>query len=258
MSDKALVAQQTNQLAAANPQAEVERAREMARVLQDVVRQAGLAKKLGKRKPGQPEPKEHLMFEAWQTIGRFFGVSPEVEWSRPITHNGRIIGWEARAVVRDREGRVIASAESMCAKDETKWASSPAYAVRSMAQTRASAKALRQAFAWVAVLAGYSPTPAEEMESLETQTQDAEVIPTPPDDEPIVGKKPWTDEQRARIWAMLKQRSFTSEEAKKFMAWALEMSGESEWTEPMAELLMRSIDDMVADYDNQKETGGVR
>lgn len=39
----------------------------------------------------------------------------------------------------------------------------PQFQLRSMAQTRAGAKALRNALAWVVVLAGYRPTPAEEM-----------------------------------------------------------------------------------------------
>lgn len=39
----------------------------------------------------------------------------------------------------------------------------PSFQLRSMAQTRASAKALRNVLAWVVVLAGYRPTPAEEM-----------------------------------------------------------------------------------------------
>jgi hypothetical protein len=39
----------------------------------------------------------------------------------------------------------------------------PEFQRRSMAQTRAAAKALRMAFARVVVLAGYAPTPAEEM-----------------------------------------------------------------------------------------------
>ena len=34
-----------------------------------------------------------------------------------------------------------------------------------MAQTRACAKALRNVLAWVVVLAGYAPTPAEEMDT---------------------------------------------------------------------------------------------
>lgn len=39
----------------------------------------------------------------------------------------------------------------------------PLYQLASMAQTRANAKALRNVLAWVAVLAGYRPTPAEEL-----------------------------------------------------------------------------------------------
>lgn len=44
----------------------------------------------------------------------------------------------------------------------------PLFQLRSMAQTRACAKVLRQVLAWVVVLAGYKATPAEEM----TGTQD--------------------------------------------------------------------------------------
>jgi hypothetical protein len=39
----------------------------------------------------------------------------------------------------------------------------PLFQLASMAQTRANAKALRNVLAWVAVLAGYKPTPAEEL-----------------------------------------------------------------------------------------------
>ena len=42
----------------------------------------------------------------------------------------------------------------------------PLFQLSSMAQTRANAKVLRNVLSWVAVLAGYRPTPAEEMESL--------------------------------------------------------------------------------------------
>lgn len=42
----------------------------------------------------------------------------------------------------------------------------PEFQLRSMAQTRAGSKALRNVLAWVAVLAGYKPTPAEEMDGI--------------------------------------------------------------------------------------------
>jgi hypothetical protein len=48
-------------------------------------------------------------------------------------------------------------------RDEKNWRDKPLYALRSMAQTRTAGKAIRSVFAWVAVLAGYSATPADEM-----------------------------------------------------------------------------------------------
>src|SRR5262249_527648 len=58
----------------------------------------------------------------------------------------------------------------------------PMFQLASMAQTRANAKVLRNVLSWVAVLAGYKPTPAEEIEDLTTkqpskaQAVEAEVI----------------------------------------------------------------------------------
>ncbi len=48
-------------------------------------------------------------------------------------------------------------------KTEKRWGTAEEFAIKSMAQTRASAKALRNAFGWVAELAGFESTPAEEM-----------------------------------------------------------------------------------------------
>ena len=48
----------------------------------------------------------------------------------------------------------------------------PLFQLRSMAQTRACAKALRNILAWVVVLAGYRPTPAEELDYDRERTRD--------------------------------------------------------------------------------------
>lgn len=55
----------------------------------------------------------------------------------------------------------------------------PLYQLASMAQTRANAKVLRNVLSWVAVLAGYKPTPAEEMPSAPEPgaVVDAEIAP---------------------------------------------------------------------------------
>lgn len=103
--------------------------------------------------------KQYLRFEDWQTIGRFYGVTVGIERTAKID-----AGYEARAVVY-KNGQVISAAEACCTSDEPRWDNRPAFMVRSMAQTRACAKALRNVLAWVAVLAGYEGTPAEEMDN---------------------------------------------------------------------------------------------
>lgn len=152
MSEQALVEYRGTQ----PPMKIVEDASSKAKILKDIVTKAGLARKFG-------GDKEHLYFEAWQTIGKFYSSTADVEWTRPIMDGEQIVGYEARARVLDDTGKAVATAEHMCMRDEPNWRDKPLYSLRSMAQTRAASKALRMVFAWVAVLAGYAATPAEEM-----------------------------------------------------------------------------------------------
>jgi hypothetical protein len=57
----------------------------------------------------------------------------------------------------------------------------PFFQLRSMAQTRACAKAFRNVLAWVVVLAGYKPTPAEEMPGNGDEVHGGEEISSPTD-----------------------------------------------------------------------------
>jgi len=107
--------------------------------------------------------KQYLEFGDWQTVSRFFGATAGTDWSRAVERDGKIIGYEARSVVH-QHGKIISAAEAMCLRTERNWRGRDDFALRSMAQTRASAKALRNAFGWVVELAGYASTPAEEME----------------------------------------------------------------------------------------------
>lgn len=107
--------------------------------------------------------KQYLEYGSWQTLARFFGATAGVDWTKPITDaKGAVVGYEARAIVY-QHGTVISSAEASCLRTERNWANRDEFALKSMAQTRAAAKALRNAFGWVAELAGYASTPAEEM-----------------------------------------------------------------------------------------------
>src|SRR3990167_4936039 len=134
----------------------VARATEMAAILRKVIRDQELFVKIGKR--------EHVTVEGWTTLGAMVGVFPYIVWSRPLrTDDGQPLGWEARCVVRQPSGAEIGAAEAQCTREEEHWASRDDYALRSMAQTRATSKAMRLPLAWVMSLAGFDPTPAGEM-----------------------------------------------------------------------------------------------
>lgn len=128
----------------------------------------------GKPKKVTFNGKTYLQFEDWQTVGRFYGVTALGTSTKYVEFGEgeeKVIGFEARAdALLVGTNQVISSAEAMCLNDEKNWAGKPLFQLKSMAQTRAAAKALRNVLAWVVVLAGYSPTPAEEMTGDEEQS----------------------------------------------------------------------------------------
>lgn len=101
--------------------------------------------------------KEYPQVEAWQTLAVMLGLATVCEWTREVAD-----GWEARVIVQ-RNGMTIAAAEAQCTRSERAWSKRDAYALRSMAQTRAVSKSLRSVLGFVMVLSGFQPTPAEEM-----------------------------------------------------------------------------------------------
>jgi len=157
-------------------------AREAAMVLKDTVSK--------KPKPVMMNGEQYLEFEDWQTVGKFYGITVKVESTTFIDYGGAR-GFEARAVALSSDGRVISAADAMCLNDEPKWSTRakyeyvngkkqkvsdepvPLFQLRSMAQTRACAKALRNVLSWVVVLAGYKTTPAEEIKDMPSGTPPA-------------------------------------------------------------------------------------
>lgn len=181
----------------------------MARLLKEVVSKAGLSKRLGGRK-------EHLEYEAWATIARWFNCTPITEWTKPIKDGEKIIGWEARVNVVNEHGRIIGTSEGMCMSDEQNWRGKPTYALRSMSQTRTAGKALRSLFAHIAVLAGYAATPAEEMDGVETKPE-AHMQHEPPQ-APTTGTTEYiTEAQRKRLFAIYKQAGKTDKEVQSYL-----------------------------------------
>jgi hypothetical protein len=137
-----------------DPDIVLARAVKCADVLKDVIVKKQLALKIGSS--------EYIKVEGWTTLGALVGVFPKVEWTRQVGE-GDDAGWEAAVIVVNSLGVEIGRAEAQCLRSERNWKNRDDFALRSMAQTRAMGKALRMPLGFIAVLAGYSATPAEEM-----------------------------------------------------------------------------------------------
>lgn len=156
----ALVTQPGNALVArqseAGPADMIAMASHLATALKDIVERQKLYTVINGKKFPQ--------VEAWMTIGRMDNVVAR-EAERPIRNDdGSYEGFVE--LVRLSDGMVIGRASALCGTpDDNPWAKRGEPARRSMAVTRATSRAFRQQYSWIMALAGYQPTPAEEMPS---------------------------------------------------------------------------------------------
>lgn len=123
-----------------------------------IVKENGLSMKFG------ANPREYVRVEGWLTISRVQNEQPHAKVEQVVRDPES--GHEtihARAWLTNAHDQVVSLADGYCSTEEPGWRDKPFYARASMAQTRAIAKAMRLRHAWVMVLAGYAPTPAEEM-----------------------------------------------------------------------------------------------
>ena len=112
--------------------------------------------------------KEHVTVDGWQLLGSMLGVTAVCVSTERVEN-----GFKATVEARTADGRVVGRADALCTKDEKRgpWKSADDYARLSMAQTRATSKALKGPLGFVVSLAGYAATPAEEMTFAEPDAQ---------------------------------------------------------------------------------------
>ena len=133
-----------------DPNEIVAKATETATALAAVIEKQGLFNSIQGRK--------HVRVEGWTLLGTMLGVFPVLAWTRPIEN-----GWEARVEAKTLGGATVGAAEAQCTRSEGTWRNRDDFAIRSMAQTRATSKCLRIPLGFVVTLAGYDPTPNEEV-----------------------------------------------------------------------------------------------
>jgi hypothetical protein len=106
--------------------------------------------------------RRYLPVECWQAIAGTFGCISQIErvWSDEDAYRAEAV------LVRMSDGAKLSRVFHLVGKDEFPWNKRARYANESMAQTRATSKLLRNAFAFVALMMkipGLSTTPFEEI-----------------------------------------------------------------------------------------------
>ena len=157
-SPEATAAQHSAMPPAADQRETLANAAALAEEVARIVRDNGLSMRFANN------PREYVRVEGWLTISRVNNEQPHAKIesvTRDPESGNELI--HARAWLTDSRDTVVSLADGYCSTEERSWRDKPFYARASMAQTRALAKAMRLRHAWVMVMAGYAPTPAEEM-----------------------------------------------------------------------------------------------
>lgn len=165
-----------------------------ANKLQRIVEEKKLYKQIGDKK--------HLLAEAWQTIANLDEASMVPQTVTPIRNKeGDIIGYSARVEIKKGD-EIVGAADMPCFLSENlaqgKRGDDKHRAVISAAQTFACAKAGRMKYSWIAVMAGYDPTPAEEMSSSSKAD----------DKEPEDKNAHWCEEHKTNFYKRGQMRGF--------------------------------------------------
>lgn len=136
----------------------VNRATQIANRLKDIVEKAQLYSMI--------KDKKYVKAEGWTAMCAMLGVFPAADYCRKVEREDEIC-YEARIVLRHISGNEVGAGEAICSSKERNWGGRDEFAIKSMAQTRATGKACRLSFSWIMALAGYQVTPSEEMISEE-------------------------------------------------------------------------------------------
>ncbi len=172
---------QLGTLAVYGPNDVIQTASAMAVTLADVIRSRRLFVTIS--------GKQYVKVEGWSTLGAMLGVLPrEVEVTE--CENGDYLA--TVELIRASDGAIVGRASSLLSTDEKLWQDRPRYAQRSMAVTRATGKAFRLGFSWIMALAGYEPTPAEEMPTIVDSRPEPAPVTTKP-------KRPMTIEGAEKV-----------------------------------------------------------
>lgn len=231
-------------LQASSPAALVSGAAELASQLAIVIKKQNLATVI--------KGKQFVNVEGWTTLATMLGVTAR----EVCTVESEGVYVATVELVRMSDGACISKASAECgSSDELDkygkpiWSTRPRYARRSMAQTRATGKACRLAFSWIMSLAGYEPTPAEEMIPIVDAEQviNASVIPKPTVPAPVPEPTRITTSQHKLLDAQIRDYGLNSDRVQAWLNSAWKVEGFSDLSPKQFERLLIKLENWASD-----------
>ena len=128
----------------------------------------------------QIQDRDYVKVAGWQYAGTKLGIVPMVEEVADQSSEKEIRYQTRVALLNIHTNQYVGCGFGLCSNTEHKKQKNPAYAIQSLSQTRAIGKAYRNLLGWVIELAGFSSTPAEEMEGLPPEEEEKPVKAMPP------------------------------------------------------------------------------
>lgn len=107
---------------------------------------------------------DYVKAEGWQFAGSQLGIIPIIEEVTDLSNEKELKYKTVVKLKRLDSDQIVGCGIAICSNKEYSKKSFDEYAICSMSQTRAIGKAYRNLLAWLITAAGFSPTPAEEMD----------------------------------------------------------------------------------------------
>jgi hypothetical protein len=231
-------------LQASNPAALVAGAAELAGQLAIVIKKQNLATVI--------KGKQFVNVEGWTTLATMLGVTARevctVEAEGVYTATVELVRMSDQAVI-SRASAECGSPDELDKYGKPIWSSRPRYARRSMAQTRATGKACRLAFSWIMSLAGYEPTPAEEMMPIVDSVAGQEPIVGSVSVPAIVVPEPThiTESQRKLLEAQIRDYGLDFDRVKAWLKSAWKVEHFSDLSNKQFERLLIKLENWASD-----------
>ena len=109
--------------------------------------------------------KQYIQVDGWQFLSISLNLTPIITELQNLSNESEF-KYQAKCELKNAANELVSVGFGICSNKEMKKRQFDEYAICSMAQTRAIGRAYRNRFGFIAKVAGFEPTPLEEMDEV--------------------------------------------------------------------------------------------